>query len=193
MKKHPFEWIQPTARARVFSLSTVAAIIILVALQISGAPLKTEAAPAGIISYEFAGSIEAAQLIILSWQPEVSAWAGFNLGLDYLFLVAYALAISLGCILLSQKLSLAGIRGGSILVALAWGLILAAVLDAVENFALLQTLFGSQSSVWPVLAAWCAGPKFILVLLGLMGLAVGGSALAVNRFRAPSAEGKSTK
>jgi hypothetical protein len=183
MQTHPFEWIHPGVRLRVFVVTALAAALLMVALQISGAPLKTAAAPLGIISFEFAGSLERAQAMVVSWQPAASAWAGFNLGLDYLFLIAYAWAIGLGCVLVATKLHETGVGGDRLLVVLAWGLLLAATLDAVENFALLQVLLGAQWPGWPPLAAWCAGPKFALVLLGFLGMALGGLLLTLKRFK----------
>ena len=48
---------------------------------------------------------------------------------------------------------------------LAWGLWIAALLDFVENFALVILLFGWVQSPWPQIAAVCAAIKFALLLL----------------------------
>ncbi len=55
-------------------------IVLTVALQAVNAPLKTPAAPQGIVSYEFAGTITAAQSILDSWDAGAKIHAGFSLG-----------------------------------------------------------------------------------------------------------------
>ncbi len=169
MPQHPFTWISESARVLVFIVSTVLAVLIMLALQVLGAPMKTDAAPAGIISYELAGNYERAALMVQSWRTSAMAAAGLNIGLDYLFLVSYALAIGLVCVLLANRGFVPSLGR-----LFAWGLILAASLDAVENFGLIQTLLGSTRDLWPVLAKWCAIPKFFLVLLGLLYALAGG-------------------
>ena len=66
-------------------------------LQAVNAPLKTPAAPQGIVSYEFAGTTAAAQGILDSWDAGAKVHAGFSLGLDYLYMPVYALTIGLAC------------------------------------------------------------------------------------------------
>ena len=51
---------------------------------------------------------------------------------------------------------------------LAWGLWIAALFDAVENFSLITILFGTATSPYPEIAQACAGIKFSLILLGLV-------------------------
>ena len=72
-------------------------IVLTVALQAVNAPLKTPAAPQGIVSYEFAGTTAAAQSILDSWDAGAKVYAGFSLGLDYLYMPTYALTIGLAC------------------------------------------------------------------------------------------------
>ena len=40
-------------------------------------------------------------------------------------------------------------------------------MDAVENYALLRVLLGSEVPAWPIIATWCASLKFLLILAGL--------------------------
>jgi hypothetical protein len=178
---HPFRWISPPAQARVFIALVAVTLVVMVSLQALGAPLQTDEAPLGIVSFELAGSLPAAQSMLESWGPIGRVYAGVNLGLDYLFLVAYAGAIGLGCALLARGLSegapplcLAG-------VILAWGLIVAGLLDAVENYALVRVLLGSQQELWPLVARWCAIPKFLIVAAGLLFLILGSLAALVLR------------
>jgi hypothetical protein len=148
-------------------------IILTVVLQAVDTPLKTPAAPQGIVSYELAGTTAAAQGILDSWDAGARVNAGFSLGLDYLYMPAYALTIGLACawaarVLGSRKRWLD--RLGRVL---AFGLGLAALLDAVENYALTTMLFGAAADPWPAVARWCATGKFALIIAGLVYVLVG--------------------
>ena len=128
---HPLNIVPVNYRARLFASLFILTLAVMAALNILGEPLITEAAPAGIISYEFAANEKTAQSILDSWDDRAKIFAGFNLGLDYLFLILYASTIALAIILLADKN-----LGRAVLflaTALAWGQWLAAGLDAVEN------------------------------------------------------------
>ena len=64
-------------------------------------------------------------------------------------------------------------RGHDLGLALAWGQWLAALLDALENVALLRMLRGPETHPWPRVARWSAIPKFALVAAGALYAAVG--------------------
>ncbi len=68
-------------------------------------------------------------------------------------------------------------------IALSWGQLLAALLDAVENYALIRLLLGSTGKLWPDLARWCAVPKFLLVGAGLVYVIFGAVLAMVGRAR----------
>jgi hypothetical protein len=164
---HPFLWVSESSRWRVFWVFSAFAIALLVILQFLGSPLKTAAAPAGIVSYELAGTAVQSQRILETWDATRKAFAALNLGLDYLFIVSYAGAIGLGCSLLAGNLRRRFRRIAHIGVTLAWAQLLAAAFDSLENFALLKLLLGSVPAAWPAVARACAIPKFLIVLLGL--------------------------
>ena len=171
--RHPFRWISPSAQTRAFIALLAITLVVMVSLQALDAPLQTDLAPLGIVSFELAGSLTAAQSILESWGPAGRVYAGLNLGLDYLFLVAYTSSIGLGCVLLAQGLSRRSRFLSMVGVILAWRMIVAALLDAVENYALVRVLLGSRQELWPVVAKWCAVPKFLIVAAGLLFLLVG--------------------
>jgi hypothetical protein len=50
-------------------------------------------------------------------------------------------------------------------------------LGAVENVALIRLLLGDERALWPVLALWCARPKFADVYAGLAFTVLGACAL----------------
>ena len=143
-------------------------IALTIVLQAVNAPLKTPAAPQGIVSYEFAGTIAAAQSILDSWDAGAKVHAGFSLGLDYLYMPAYALTIGLACAWAARVLGGRRRWLGSLGRVLAFGLGLAALLDAVENYALTTMLFSAAADPWPAVARWCATGKFALLIAGLV-------------------------
>lgn len=180
---HPFEWLSESGQKRAFVPLVVLTLAVMASLQVLGGPLKTESAPAGIVSFEFAGEISKAQSMVESWGEGGQVHAGLNLGLDYLFIVSYASAIGLGCVLVSRGALKRVPWLGWLGITLSWGQWLAALLDAVENYALVQVLLGSASEWWPVVAQWCAAPKFLLVGLGLVYLLLGAVLLSAWKVR----------
>jgi len=171
--QHPFERIPPTRRKRTFVLLFALTLVVMIVMNMTGVPLQTDAAPQGIVSFEFAGNASKAQEILDSWDAEAQAHAGFNLGFDFVFLLAYSTTIAFACAWLASALR--GWRQNLATVGLwlAWGQSLAALLDVVENAALTTMLLGSVKSPWPQVAWLCALPKFVLVFLGLAFVVLG--------------------
>ncbi len=132
------------------------------------APLKTPAAPQGIISYELAGSVPAAQAILDSWDQHAKLYAAFSLGLDYLYMPCYALTIGLACAWAARRLGARWHAVGVLGMVLAWGQAAAVLCDATENFALLKMLLAAAVEPWPAVARWCAVIKFAWVIAGLV-------------------------
>jgi hypothetical protein len=181
--RHPLELISPERRRPVFVLLLVLTLTVMVVLQVMGGPLKTGAAPQGIISYELAGDIPTVEMILGSWDPQTRIYAGFNLGLDYLFLVLYSATIACACAWIAGTLRSRSRPLATAGLLLAWGQWLAALLDSIENAALLVLLLGTPTAPWPPIAYWCAVIKFALVLLGLLYVLVGGVWAAVSARR----------
>ena len=181
---HPYQRIPPKHRSAVFlSFLALTLVLMFVLLRID-APLQTDAAPMGIVSYELAGSVDGAQRILDSWDPTARLYAAFSLGLDYLYMPAYAIAIGLACAwaaeLWSKRLGWLAVVG----VGLAWGLMVAALCDAVENVALVTMLLSGVREPWPAVAFGCAALKFALIGGGLVYALIGGAAWLRSRRRA---------
>jgi len=155
-------------RRRTFLPFFTLTLIIEGVLTMTGNMLKTDATPLGIISYELAGSIEHAQAILNSWSEPLKRLAAFNLGLDYLFIFAYAITISLGCAWAGMTFQRRHFFFASLAQPFIWGILLAGSLDAVENLALIRMLYDKVVNPWPGIAAWAATAKFALVALGLI-------------------------
>ena len=163
----PFQSIPQDKFGKVFWLSFAISIILMIALNLAGGPTITPSAPYGIISYERAGSILRSLEILTSWDDYGRGSAAFSLGLDFLYMLAYSCTIALGCIWSSRVLRERDWPLADLGAPFAWGQWLAAVLDAVENIALIVILLGSVVSPWPELAKWCALVKFALIFLGM--------------------------
>jgi hypothetical protein len=180
--RHPFEWLSEPGQKTAFISLFILTLVVMASLQVLGGPLNTDVAPMGIVSFEFAGELALARRMAESWGPMGRVYAGLNLGLDYLFLVAYGSAISLGCVLAARGFAQRVRVLSGVGVVLAWAQFAAALLDAVENYALIRVLLGVEQAIWPVLARWCAMPKFIIVALGLVYVIVGAlTAIAGSR------------
>jgi hypothetical protein len=145
-------------------------LLLVVGMQVTGKPLITTAAPGGIVSFELVGNFSGSQSIVQSWQGLTRLYAGLNMGLDFLFLALYSLTIALGCHLMAERLPAAWQQTG---IWLGYGVLVAALLDIVENLSLINILLGSRNELLPQLARWCALPKFVLILLALVYLLAG--------------------
>jgi hypothetical protein len=175
---------RPVGRGLLWWVLLALTIILTVVLQAVDTPLKTPAAPQGVVSYEFAGTIPAAQDILDSWDGDARVHVGFSLGLDYLYMPTYALTIGLACAWAARQLGSRRRWLGRMGRVLAFGLALAALLDAVENYALTTMLFNTVADPWPAVARWCATGKFALIIAGLVyALAAFIFWLATRRFR----------
>ena len=111
-------------------------ILSIIGMQVLGAPLINEVAPGGILTFELIGSLTGSQSIIESWQGSAMTWAGLQLGLDFLFLFLYALTIALACLILIDRLPRKYIRTRTMGNWSAIGVLVAGVLDIIENIAL---------------------------------------------------------
>jgi hypothetical protein len=171
--RHPFVWLSESGRRRAFIGIFIFTLAAMMGMNIIGQPLINEIAPQGIVSFEFSGTIESAKRMMDSWGEKGRISAGLSLGFDYLFLVFYAICIALGCVLVARALQYRVKILFPVGVLLAWAQFFAAILDAIENYALIRVLLGSSENLWPALARLCAGPKFLIVTVGLLYVIVG--------------------
>jgi hypothetical protein len=164
---HPFQILWPNRREKLFFSLLALTLLLMTSMAILGLPLNTPSAPYGIISFELAANPVTAQSVLDSWDGPAKLRAAFIQGLDYLFLIVYSTAIGLACVWSADVLRAKSWPLIGIGVPLAWALWMAALCDAVENFALMIVLLGNVVSPWPEIAAVCAFVKFILIFLGI--------------------------
>lgn len=163
--KHPLEFIPLNLRKPLFYVFFAMTIAIFGIFNILDQPLRTDSAPNGIVSFELARKMESAQSIVDSWDANARLFAAFGLGFDYLFMPTYALALSLGLLIaVGNKINRYAIFAGW----MGWGVFVAALFDAMENYMLWRVLTGDIISPYPEIAAICATIKFILLILGLV-------------------------
>lgn len=141
---------------------------LILVMNFIGLPLSTAVAPAGIVSFEIAGTPQKAQAMLDSWSPTEKIRAGFIQGLDFLFPLVYSTMLALACIMSSGVLRAARWPLAGAGCTLAWGQWFAAFLDYIENVSLLILLLGAVASPWPQIAAFCAYIKFALILIGMI-------------------------
>lgn len=176
---HPFSWFASSYRWPLFSFLLAGTVLFACLLTCQGKPLRTSAAPSGILSYEFAWTKPQADSILTSWSS-MKETARQQLLMDFGFLVFYPLTLSLACAMLAgsafNKMAVVG-------AFLSWAVLLAGPLDAVENLSLLRMLGTGGSEFLARLAGVCAGVKFALVYASLGYLVLQGLATVVAKLR----------
>lgn len=153
---------------RLLFISAVITILVFFTLRQFDIPLHTDAAPKGIISFEFAKDIDSVKRILESWDSQARINAGLSLGIDYLFLVTYSFFFSILIYLISNSLPIKYLILRRIGIVFAVLFLIAGFCDAIENFALIRLLLGSENSALPVLAYYFASLKFLLIGIGLL-------------------------
>jgi hypothetical protein len=168
---HPLEFVPLKSRKPLFLTFLVLTLILFAVFRVLDAPLQTDYAPNGIVSFELAGSPQNAAHMVLTWSGDAMLNAAFGLGIDYLFMPIYALALAFATLLA------AGRHGGwlkSLGVVAGFGAVAAPLFDAVENYALFKILLGAFESPYPEIAFYCALIKFGLLVFGLAVAILGG-------------------
>jgi hypothetical protein len=161
---HPLNWIPVGTRKKLLWGFLGSTLVLLLLFQPANRPLMTGEAPAGVISLELAWTPVRAQSILESWGSDARLFAAFGLGFDYLFMASYSLALALGSLMASARQAGWFRRLGT---WAAYGAILAAVLDALENLGEFQQLFHARVDLAAVVGL-CATLKFGLILLVLV-------------------------
>jgi len=169
----PFKRLSDSTQRSALLIFLLLSVTLLAGMHSLDQRLITDVAPSGIVSFELAGNIKQAKQILKEWGPEGKVYAALSLGLDYLFLIVYALFISLACVLIARyfklRIAFLAIWG----FVLGWGQFFAALLDAIENLALIKLILESQREFWPIIARWCAVVKFGIVGAGLFYILTG--------------------
>jgi hypothetical protein len=167
----PFAWVGERAQPPLILTLTLLSLGLSLWLGVLGQALESPEAPNGIVSFELARHLDRSAAILVSWSASAREAAMLIQGLDYLYLLVYPAWFSACAARLGARLGGAWQRAGALV---AWGVLLAAPLDAVENHALIAQLVDGASEANAQLAFWCALPKFALVGLGALFLFIAG-------------------
>ncbi|NOH02299.1 MAG: hypothetical protein HND47_10260 [Chloroflexi bacterium] len=168
--RHPLEFIPLNLRKPFFYIFLALTLLTFGVFGVLDRPLRTSAAPNGIVSFELARTADASQTMLGSWDENARLFAAYGLGFDYLFMPVYALALALGLLLAGYEKPKAY---HTLTAWMGWTPFAASGFDAVENYALWQILIGNPSAALPQAAAFCATVKFVLLTAGTV-LAVAG-------------------
>jgi hypothetical protein len=176
---HAFAWLPSPYRWALLIILFIAMVLFAIKLTSQGKPLRTSAAPNGILSYEFSWSRSQAELILRSWDS-LKDVAKQQLLLDFGFLIVYPLLLSLACAMLAEspfnRMAVVGIF-------ISWAVLAAGPLDAVENLALLRMLGLGPSGPLARLAGFSAGLKFLLVYSSFGYIVLQGLSTLIGKIR----------
>lgn len=171
---HPFLKFPPRLRNRLFIVFTGWSLLLTAVFQFLDQPLRTAAAPMGIVSFELARTVANAQAILASWDASARVYAGLSLGLDALYPPLYATAIGFACAGVAVRLQRRGRLGWMVVgIWLTWGMAVAALFDYVENVALVAQLLGSEAAYLPTVAWAMASLKFAIIIAAFLYVIIG--------------------
>ena len=157
---------------QILIYSGILTIALFLILRIFNNVLITPAAPDGIVSFELAKNMEMIQSILSSWDFYAKINASLSLGIDFLFLIVYALFFATACYLVAQSFSNNKwiYNTGMLLAKLQF---VAGLFDAIENIALTKLLLGSSNNTLPLIAYYFASTKFLILIIGIIYIIVG--------------------
>jgi hypothetical protein len=175
---HPFRWLP--SRARVPALIGLFVVAVGVNRVFSTlVNLTTPEAPHGMISLQFAGTVDRARTILESWHAHgLDVRSGFNLGIDYLFIPAYAglMALLFGwaCDAFARSREPSRVLRVACLTmaTTAWMALAGGMFDATENVFLFRIMNGHLTAGDVSAATTLAWIKFVLLGLAAVGFLV---------------------
>jgi hypothetical protein len=136
------------------------------------------------ICLQFAWGEAGASQILEKWSEADKRAVRLNLAVDFVLIVIYVTGIALACTLAADALDAVRWPGGGGMGGIfARTIIVAGLLDAVENMAQLLMLAGSRTQPWPALASVCASLKFFLAGVAILYALYGGAALVCHYFQ----------
>jgi hypothetical protein len=153
------------ANLRIVLAFLAATTLLLAILQRQGVGLVNERSPYGIVSLELAGSAHEARAIVSAWEAEgKTATAIRNIRLDFLLIPFYSILLYMACGSLATNKPARHSRIGA---WIAFGCLLAGLLDVFENIIMMSTLRGRISETGVTAASLLAKTKFAWIGLAL--------------------------
>jgi hypothetical protein len=170
---------------RIVVALNAALLAMAVVLLVIGLPLANAVNPAGMAGFGLAGSGARAAAIIASWDAVARLAAFIVIGIDFVFVLLYVVALATWATCVAKRLDA---RWAAMLGAcLAWLVVLAGLADVLENVQLLMQLEEGASDVRARAAflAGCfrfgvVGATLVYAACGTLRLAVTGAARAAR-------------
>lgn len=162
-------WFPQRPMRLSMKVSLVVAGGLLLVLLVMNEPLKTTAAPQGMMSFQFAGDVVQANAILQSWRNGSLALAEMSLWIDFLFILAYVAAL----LQLTRHFTRdrPGIRERKVARWVRTLFVVAGASDIAENIVLMNNLDPATSTL-SLTATLLALIKFTGLMLGIAGLVV---------------------
>lgn len=149
------------------AIAAISCLVVIVLMRVQGAGLTTAITPRGILDLEFANSPARLTTVLAAWEQ---ATVTGNIWIDFLFIPAYVLLLSLAVAAVAAKRNKGFLRGAGVFLQRA--AFVAGVLDIAENLLMLQSIAGNYTpdSLW--LTYYCALIKFGIVFCILLYLLI---------------------
>ena len=164
-----------------FAILLIVLLIFIAVMRYLDGFLITQSAPHGIISFELAKESNVVLEIIKSWNTTAKFAAGLSIGIDFLFLIVYAMFLTLLFLRVNKKLLEKTKRNFN------WFILFlpaaAAIFDILENIAMINLLLGDIQSKWSLMAYYAAIIKFGLLFIAIAYIIVGGVILVLERLK----------
>jgi len=152
--------------------SGAATLLLLLAMSPADGRMKDTGGP-GIVPFEVAGSQSEADKIMAEWGDKGQDAAREQLWIDFGFLAAYGIFLTLAIAAVRDRARRRGLRRlGAVGGFIAGFGAIGAGFDALENVCLLLTL-GGTGSAFPFLAATFAYAKFFFTTVAVAYLVIG--------------------
>ena len=162
----------------------IGTLVMMVVMAKTGAILKTDAAPMGILNLEFAYNTTKTTTIINSWasinHADVISAAKINTYWDFLFLFFYAGFLFLACKKIATNINGPFAKAGNFI---AKGALLAGFLDVLENLGMLITLHRHTSSTVAFCTTFFSVIKWGLALMAVFYMLAGLLVLAYRKIK----------
>ncbi len=155
------------SRKHLLIVAIALAMVIQFAFIVTHFFITTEVTPNGIVSVQFIESVSQLKLAMLQWGHAGDVAIGLSMGLDFFYIPVYVLIFYIGLNMTAEKIVTLSIKLAELCVLAARGLVLAGVLDCIENIATINVLLGSDNALWILIMHGAASVKYFLLGSGI--------------------------
>lgn len=166
-----------------FFICTIAMMLVMGK---TGAVLKTDTTPLGILNLEFAYNSTKTHEVINAWSQTLNETSGkvpaaeLNTYLDFIFIFFYSGFLFLTCTYMAHIIKGSAAKAGLLIAKAA---LLAGFLDVLENTGMLLTLSGHVSDTIAFLTTFVSIIKWSLAVIAVLYILTGLLALAYRKLR----------